>query len=303
MVIIEVLVYVCIAALMVFCLNVIYKERLAKRSDFIYFGVILSLIGTQIFIQISPEIRGSIDTITYICLGTISALAFIYFITRIMVSTAKIHADIRVWIGWTMFLVLGISICALLIKLPDTKADLFRIPFALALCIGMAYYPLALDRLKASRNSSEQRPDEHEDAILDTATATDEEHKETVLDIATETNIEEYKDAVINLVTESWRFTMVYQRMLTNLDVSEHKKYTSQLRWHVKKLEESLEEGGLRIVNVEGHPYDPGMAATPVNIEDFDTDELLVVNRMLEPIIMEGTVLVKTGKVTVRRIE
>ena len=176
-------------------------------------------------------------------------------------------------------------------------------PFALALCIGMAYYPLAFDRLKASRNSSEQRPEEHEEVILDPATATDEEHKETVLDIATETNIEKHKDTVINLVTESWRFTTVYQRMLTNLDVSEHKKYTSQLRWHVKKLEESLEEGGLRIVNVEGHPYDPGMAATPVNIEDFDADEPLVVNRMLEPIIMEGTVLVKTGKVTVRRIE
>ena len=177
-------------------------------------------------------------------------------------------------------------------------------PFALALGIGMAYYPPVLDRLKASRDSSEQSPAEHEEPIIDTATATSiEDHKETVLDIASEMNKEEYKDAVINLVTESWRFTTVYQRMLTNLDVNEQKKYTSQLRWHVKKLEESLEEGGLRIVNVEGHPYDPGMAATAVNSEAFDADEPLVVNRMLEPIIMEGTVLVKTGKVTLRRIE
>lgn len=301
--IIEVFVYVCLASIMVFCLNIISKARLAKRADFIYFGVLLSLITTQILIQISPEIRGSIHIITYICIGMILALALVYLLTRITVSTPEIRENINDWIVWTMFLVLGISICMLLIKFPETKADLFRMPFALALCLGMEYYPPAIDRLKASRNSTEQRPEEHKDAVLDTATATDEEHKEAVLDIAAETNIEKYKDAVISLAIESWRFTTVYQRMLTNLDVSEHKKYTSQLRWHVKKLEESLEEGGLRIVNVEGHPYDPGMAATPVNIEDFDADEPLVVNRMLEPIIMEGTVLVKTGKVTLRRIE
>ena len=277
MVIIEIFVYICVASMMVFCLNVINKARLAKRSDFIYFGVILSLIITQIFIQISPEIRGSVHIITYICLGTIFALALIYFITRITVSTPEVHENIRVWIGWTMFLVLGISFCMLLIKFPDTKADLFRMPFALALCIGMEYYPPMLDQLTKLRNAPEES--------------------------MTEKSIDGHKDTVINLATESWRFTTVYQRMLTNLDVSEHKKYTSQLRWHIKKMEESLEEGGLRIVNVEGHPYDPGMAATPVNIEDFDADEPLVVNRMLEPIIMEGQVLVKTGKVTLRRIE
>ena len=162
-------------------------------------------------------------------------------------------------------------------------------PFALALCIGMAYYPPALDRLKASKNSSsEQHPEEHKEAILDTATAT---------------SIEEHKESVINLATESWRFAKVFERMLTQLNAVESKRYTSQLRWFVKKTEESLEDVGLRIVNVEGHPYDPGMAATPVNIEDFDADDTLEVNLMLEPIIMEESVLVKTGKVTLRKIE
>ena len=177
-----------------------------------------------------------------------------------------------------MFLVLGISFCMLLIKFPDTKADLFRMPLALALCIGMEYYPSVLDQLARLRDRTDIKN-------------------------GTEKNMETNKDAIINLATESWRFTTVYQRMLTNLDANENKKYTSQLRWFVKKMEESLEKGGLRIVNVEGHPYDPGMAVTPVNIEDFDADEPLVVNRMLEPIIMEGPVLVKTGKVTLRRIK
>ena len=42
---------------------------------------------------------------------------------------------------------------------------------------------------------------------------------------------------------------------------------------------------------------------TPLNIEDFEPEDHLVVDQMLEPIIMEGTVLAKTGTVTLRRVE
>ena len=277
MVIIEIFVYVCLASMMVFCLNAINKARLAKRSDFIYFGVLLSLIITQIFIQISPEIRGPIHRVTYICLGTIVALVVIYFVTRITISTPNIYEDIRDWIVWTMFLVLGISICMLLIEFPNTKADLFRIPLALALCVGMEYYPLAIDRLNGLGNNTEES--------------------------TTEKSIEDHKEAIINLATESWRFAKVFERGITQLNAARAKRHTSQLQLFLKKTEESLEDVGLRIVNVEGQPYDPGIAATPLNIEDFEPDDHLVVNQMLEPIIMDGGSLAQTGTVTLRRIE
>lgn len=294
MVIIEILVYVSIASMMVVCVSTINKRGLAKKSDFIYFGFILSLIITQIVIQVSPEIRGSIHSITYICLGTLFALILIYSITRITVSSIETQKNVRIWIGWTMFLIFGISICVLLIELPETKADLYRIPLSLVFCLGMEYYPSALDRLTGKENSTEIRDGTEQEM---------ERHKDAPLVSATETNIEKQKDVVIHLVTESWRFTTVYQRMLTNLDAGEHRKYTSQLRFFLRKMEAALEESGLRIVNVEGQPYDPGMAATPVNIEDFDADAPLVVNRMLEPIIMEGENLIKYGKVTLRSVE
>ena len=277
MVIIEIFVYVCIAFMMVFCLNLINKARLAKRSDFIYSGVFLSLIITQILIQISSEIRGSIHIITYICIGMILALALVYLLTRITVSTPEIHKNIRCWIVWTMFLVLGISICMLLIKFPDTKADLFRIPFALALCLSMEYYPLAFDRLNGLGDNMEES--------------------------TTEKSIEDHKEAIINLAIEAWRFSKVFERGITQLNAARAKRHTSQLQLFLKKTEESLEDVGLRIVNVEGQPYDPGMAATPLNIEDFEPDDHLVVNQMLEPIIMDGGSLAQTGTVTLRRVE
>jgi hypothetical protein len=70
-----------------------------------------------------------------------------------------------------------------------------------------------------------------------------------------------------------------------------------------KKNEEALEQAGLRIVNVEGHPFDPGMAATPLNIEEFNANDTLMVDQMLEPIIMGAEGLVKTGTVILRKVE
>ena len=284
MVIIELFVYVFIVSMMVVCVNVMKKKGLFKKLDFLYFCVLLSLITTQIFFStthlffsISPQKQDSIPLITPICLGTILALALIYFITRITESSTETQEDARVWIGWAMFLVLMASFCALLVGLPDTIIDLDRMPFALALCIGMIYYPPVLDRLTRLKNAAEER--------------------------TIEKNVEGHKEVVINLAIESWRFAKVYERVLTRLNGNQTKRYTNQLQQFVKKAEESLEEVGLRIVNVEGYPYDPGMAATPLNIEDFEPEDHLVVDQMLEPIIMEGTVLAKTGTVTLRRVE
>lgn len=275
MVVIELFVYVSIISMMVVCINVIRKRGLVKKSDFIFFCVMLSLLVTQIFIQISPAIRNSIHYVTSLCIGTILVLILIYFITRIKESSIKIQEDARVWIGWTMFLVLVASICALLIGLPDTKIGLYRMPFALTLCIGMKYYPSVLDKLTRLKDAADQQ--------------------------AIEKSVEGHKEAVINLAIESWRFAKNYERMIKRLDTNQTQRYTRQLQQFVKKAEESLADVGLRVVNVEGYPYDPGMAATPLNIEDFEPDEHLVVDQMLEPIIMEGTALAKTGTVTLRR--
>ena len=108
--------------------------------------------------------------------------------------------------------------------------------------------------------------------------------------------------SVITLSVESWRISRVLQRLLTKLDAGEQKKYKGQFRWFIKKVEEALEQAELRIVNVEGHPFDAGIAATPLNIEEFDPNDRLMVDQMLEPIIMGKEGLVKTGTVTLRKV-
>ena len=114
---------------------------------------------------------------------------------------------------------------------------------------------------------------------------------------------EAMRDAVISMAVESWRFGRVFDRLLTKLDAGDQSRYKSQFRWFIKKVEEALEKADLRIVNVEGHPFDPGMAATPLNIEEFDAKDIVIVDQMLEPIIMGKEGLVKTGTVTLRKVE
>lgn len=111
------------------------------------------------------------------------------------------------------------------------------------------------------------------------------------------------RKSLLDIVIESWRFGRLFDRLLTKLDAGEQGRYRSQFRWYQKKLEESLDAAGMRIVNVEGQPFDPGMAATPLNIDEFNAEDTLVVEQMLEPIIMGPEGLVRTGTVTLRKME
>lgn len=115
--------------------------------------------------------------------------------------------------------------------------------------------------------------------------------------------IEALNQVVISMAVESWRFGRVFDRVLVKLDAGEQARYRSQFRWFMKKLEDSLEDAGLRIVNVDGHPFDPGIAATPLNIEEFEPSDSLIVDQMIEPIIMSKECLVRAGTVTLKKVE
>lgn len=112
-----------------------------------------------------------------------------------------------------------------------------------------------------------------------------------------------FKQVVISLAVESWRFGRVFERLLTKLDAGEQNRYKSQFRWFFKKVEEALEQAELRIVNVEGCIFDPGMAATPLNIDEFDAKDTVIVDQMIEPIIMGKEGLIKNGTITLRKVE
>lgn len=116
-------------------------------------------------------------------------------------------------------------------------------------------------------------------------------------------NQEILRESLIKVAVQAWRFSKVFDRLLMKLDAGEQTRYASQFRWFLKNLQESLAEAGLTLVNVEGHEYNPGMAVTPINLDEFKAEDILFVDQMLEPIIMGQESLMKMGVVSLRKVE
>ena len=106
--------------------------------------------------------------------------------------------------------------------------------------------------------------------------------------------------SLADIAAETFRLRGVFRRAVRNADPGEKNKYMSQFNWFEKKVTAALEDMELSVIDLTGQKYDPGMAVTPLNLDDFDTDTGLVIDRMMEPVIMMGDELIRTGTVILR---
>lgn len=110
------------------------------------------------------------------------------------------------------------------------------------------------------------------------------------------------RKALIDISVEGWRFARVFVRMISKLDAGEAPRYANQARYFLKKIDDGLEGFGLRIVSLDGQPYDPGMAVSALNISDFGPDDILFVEQMVEPVVMGPEGLVRGGTVMLAKV-
>jgi hypothetical protein len=122
-------------------------------------------------------------------------------------------------------------------------------------------------------------------------------------DLETSFTPEQLEKSLINIATESWRFSRLFTRLVGKLDAGEASRYVNQLRYFLKMLEKNMNDAGMKLVNVEGQPFDPGTAASALNIADFGPDDQLLVDQMLEPIIMGTDGLKKSGTIMLRKVQ
>jgi len=112
-----------------------------------------------------------------------------------------------------------------------------------------------------------------------------------------------FEETIINMTVESWRFTKLFLKIIGKLDPNEANRYLSQLRYFQKSIENNLEQHNLKIINLEGMQYDIGMAATPINIDDFQQNDILFVEQMIEPLIMGQDGIKKQGTILLAKVE
>lgn len=110
------------------------------------------------------------------------------------------------------------------------------------------------------------------------------------------------RKALIDISIEGWRFTRVFGRLLSKLDAGEAPRYANQARYFIKKIDDAMDGFGMKIVSLEGQPYDPGMAVSALNIADFGPDDILVIDQMVEPIVMGQDGLIRGGTVMLAKV-
>ena len=104
-----------------------------------------------------------------------------------------------------------------------------------------------------------------------------------------------------SLAIESWRLSKSFERLLTKSDPMEQRKYKSKLSWFNKKLKETLEEANLKFINLENQKYDTGAAVTAINLDEFQPDDDLEIDQMIEPIVMSNEGVLRAGTVVLRK--
>lgn len=109
--------------------------------------------------------------------------------------------------------------------------------------------------------------------------------------------------ALVEVSVESWRFARTFSRFLSKCDAEDSLRYVNQIRYFLKKIETNLEKVGLSVVSLEGQRYDVGMAITTLNISDFDPEDVLVVDQMVEPIVMGPLGLVRSGTALLAKVK
>ena len=103
--------------------------------------------------------------------------------------------------------------------------------------------------------------------------------------------------ALIDLAVDAWKLARLFERVVARLDAGEQARYANQLRFILRRIDAATESVGARLVSIEGLPFEPGQAATPLNLDEFAEDDALVVAQMLEPIVMGREGVLRMGTV------
>ena len=67
-------------------------------------------------------------------------------------------------------------------------------------------------------------------------------------------------NALLDLALESYKLHRLFARALQKMDETDVSRFSNQHRHFARRIDETLAEGGMKFVNLEGRPYEAGDA-------------------------------------------
>lgn len=111
----------------------------------------------------------------------------------------------------------------------------------------------------------------------------------------------EVANALALVATEWFKAARRLMRCTKEMAPARAERERAQLAYAHSRIESVLAENGLRMVTHEGVEFSPQLPVEPVNPEDFDNEEGLVVKETLEPTVLLDGLVVARGRVVLAR--
>ncbi len=102
-----------------------------------------------------------------------------------------------------------------------------------------------------------------------------------------------------DFVVDYWKIARGLEKTATLLQKMESKRLLSQVKYANRQLSAYADRFGFRIVEFDGLDFEPGMAASADNFDDFEHEAVLVVTKTIEPAIVREMSVVRQGRVIV----
>lgn len=116
-------------------------------------------------------------------------------------------------------------------------------------------------------------------------------------------NAEDTTKQIIDFAVEEYRFLKSYSSLLNKILPEERQKYKATYDFHIKKIQEIMEECKLKIVELENKEFNDGLSIIALNMEDFNKEDKLIIQQVIEPLIIstiDGTIM-KSGTVILEK--
>lgn len=99
-------------------------------------------------------------------------------------------------------------------------------------------------------------------------------------------------DELIKIYIESFRFLSMVKKIVCALDESKQRRYAGRISWYEEQWNSIMSTRGFNVFCKTGIDYEPGILGQIQNLEDFDSEEQLVIEKWNEPTIID-----KDGKI------
>jgi hypothetical protein len=102
------------------------------------------------------------------------------------------------------------------------------------------------------------------------------------------------------LLVEYWKLLRAYERTTGDLPANKAEKVLAQLRYSAHRLQQILERSDIKLVCFDGEEFSAELPVSAINADDVAGSETPIIDKTVEPTVIQSGTVFHTGKVLLR---